>query len=142
MSGIPGLYFVIAGDDLARFVRPDPDNGLHTIETMDFAAIHQRNGPTRSPEPDEPPHPRFAHLLATLIDEDFAVDLFSHLVLVAPPGLLHTLTATLDPSTRASLYGSLAKNLVTVPDLELWPHFLTWLQPRQTAWAPALPLED
>ena len=43
MAGIPGLYFVIAAHDQARFVRPDPDNGLHTVGTVDFTALGNRN---------------------------------------------------------------------------------------------------
>lgn len=138
MVGIPGLYFVIACEDHARFVRPDPDNGLHTVEVVDLTTLHQGDGPatdptfvTGSPDPHEWQSVRFARLLAARIDEDFAVDLFSHMVLVAPPDTLRALLALIDGSTGACLYGSLAKNLIAVPDLELWPHLLPWLPPGQ-----------
>ncbi len=105
MVGIPGLYFVIACDEFARFVRPDTDDGLHTIEVVDSSSISDRDdlgGPAA-------PSARFARLLAAVIEEDLAVDLFTHLVLVAPPDLLRELRASLSPSAHASLVGSLAK---------------------------------
>lgn len=144
MVGIPGLYFVIAGDDRARFVRPDPKNSLHTIVVVDFTTLRKRDddasaGPafrTGSPDQHGLEQIRFVRLLAARIKEDFAADLFSHLVVVAPPHVLRDLMAVIDATIGASLFGSLAKDLVTVPDLELGPHLLPWLQPAQPAWAP------
>ena len=53
MVGIPGLYFVIARGDQARFVRPDPDNGLHTVGVADLETLRQNdpdaNGACGSP---------------------------------------------------------------------------------------------
>ena len=148
MTGIPGLYFVIANDAHARFVRPDPENGLHTIRVVDLAASRgcrgdeaagsaSGNGPS---DPNGSERTRFIRLLGARIDEDFAVDLFTHLVLVAPPRVLRELTAMLDTSTRMSLLGSLAKDLVTVADLELWPHLLPWVRPAPIARAPPVAL--
>jgi protein required for attachment to host cells len=141
MVGIPGLYFVIANDDHARFVRPDPDNGLHTIEVVNVRDCHPRDGPADPTQTGESPHVRCACRLAKRIDEGFAVDLFSHLVLVAPPRFLGFRVSALDSTTNESLYGSLAKDLVAVPDLELWPHFLPWLQPQHVCWGSALAMK-
>jgi protein required for attachment to host cells len=150
MVSIPGLFFVLAADGRARFVRPDPENGLHTIEVVDFAGPRQRDddpsaGPvarTDPPGPHESEPGRFARLLAPRLDEDFAVDLFSHLVLVAPPDVLRAVMAAIDTPTRAGLFGSLAKDLMPVPDLELWPHLLPWLQPAPASWVPSVPLTE
>lgn len=146
MVGIPGLFFVIANDDHARFVRPDPDNGLHTIGTIDLSSsrcgdVDRAGGPAGGTGPPDPAQVRFADVLTSRIDEDRAVDLFSHLVLVAPAHLLRELTAAIAPTTAASLLGSLARDLVNVPDLELWPWLLPWLQPARTTWAPAVPTD-
>jgi hypothetical protein len=144
MIGIPGLYFVIVRDDRARFVRPDPENRLHTIEVVDLASLEERAGEapgdlTSGPDPpglrDAAPN-AFLRRLAARINEDFAVDLFSHLVLAAPPNVLAELAFMLDTPTRDSLYGSLARDLFYVPDLELWPNLLPWIQPTHINWAP------
>jgi hypothetical protein len=129
MASIPGLYFVIARSDRARFVRPDPDNCLHTVGFADLTTLRQND--VDATEPRGPPgleQTRFVPLLARRIAEDLAVDLFTHLVLVAPPRVLQELTGLTDAPTTASLFGTLARDLMTVPDLELWPHLLSWLE--------------
>jgi hypothetical protein len=132
MEGIPGLYFVIARGDLARFVRPDPDNGLHTVGLVDLATLQQNSvdpsDPNGSPRLEQTP---FAFLLARRIAEDLAVDLFTHLVLVAPSPVLQELISLIDAPTTACLLGTLARDLMTVPDLELWPPLLPWTQPTE-----------
>jgi protein required for attachment to host cells len=141
--GIPGLFFVIACKNQARFVRPDQDNGLHTVLAANFTTLGKhavaRAGPLDPPDWQQI---AFARLLAMRISEDFAVDLFSHLVLVAPPHVLHELTTMIDAPTSAILVGSLAKDLVWVPDLELWPHLLPWIQPGQIGWASPVPSHE
>jgi hypothetical protein len=76
---------------------------------------------------------RFTPRLARRISDDFAVDLFTHLVLVAPSSVLQELMRLIDGPTTACLCGSLARNLVTIPDLELWPHLLPWMQSAETS---------
>jgi hypothetical protein len=70
------------------------------------------------------------------------VDLFTHPVLVAPPYMLHEMVAMIDTPTKASLFGSLAKDLVAVPDLELWPHLLPWIQPTHITWPKPVPSHE
>jgi hypothetical protein len=126
---ISGLYFVIARGDQARFVRPDPDNGLHTVGSADLANLRQNDlAATNTGDPPGLAQIRFGPRLARRINEDLAVDLFTHLVLVAPVPLLQELMDLIDAATTASLFGSLARDLMTIPDLELWPHLLPWLR--------------
>lgn len=133
MGTIPGLYFIIARDDRARFVRPDTDDRLHTVGSVTFAGLPETGddaaGARGPPGPDEQ---GFLLRLARRISDDFAVDLFTHLVIVAPPSVLGELMRLIDGPTTACLYGSLARDLMTVPDLELWPHLLPWIQPADT----------
>ena len=129
MASIPGLYFVIARSDRARFVRPDPDNCLHTVGFVDLTILRQND--VDATEPCGPPgseQTRFLLLLARRLGEDLAADLFTHLVLVAQPCVLQELTGLIDTLTTASLFGTLGRDLMTVPDLELWPHLLSWLE--------------
>ena len=125
MVDIAGLYFVIADAERARFVRPGPDNRLHTIQVVDRTTI--RKSDDEQGPPGDAAHP-FTNLLVERINDDFAVDLFSQLVIVAPPLILAELLAMIDDPTRGSLIGSLARDLMNVPDLELWPHVHEWLR--------------
>ena len=148
MSDLPGLIIVITDGRRVRFVRPGPDNALHTTQTVEFAA--GTTDPSRSdgqPKPATTRRPRarrrpgqasasgephqlpFAHRLAGRLAEDFAVDRFTDLVLVAPADVLRDVTAALDPPTGVTVIGSLARNLIDVPDLELWPRLRTWVPP-------------
>jgi Protein required for attachment to host cells len=115
MVEMPGLYFVIANADRARFVRPDPTNSPHTIRTIDAITLQNQPGGA------------FPDALARIIEDEFAVDLFTDLVLVAPSALLRALTAAIDAPTRASLIGSLTADLVAVPDDQLRLFLDPWL---------------
>ena len=86
----------------------------------------------------------FAEALARIIDEEFAVDLFTDLVLVAPSAVLRDLTAAIEAPTRTCLLGSLTADLVSVPDGQLRPflmHVVTekdgWL-PKSDGWLPKM----
>jgi protein required for attachment to host cells len=72
---------------------------------------------------------RFSHLVAKLVNEVSTEDVFNELVVVAPSHVLSELTDALDVPTRAKLLGTLAKDLVKVPDRELWPHLKEWVRP-------------
>ena len=70
MPSIPGLYFVIARDDCARFVRPDPDNGLHTVNFVDIGTVRQNQAESSEPRgPAWMEQHRFLRLLARRIGE-------------------------------------------------------------------------
>ncbi len=149
MSQHHNLCFVIADGGHARFVQPASDNGLHTIRAIDSATIHKRDHdlvsdrPGRSFEsastgrhayaPRHDPHDqeklRFAHLVAEKVNEEAAAELFDELVVVAPCAVLSELTDALDRSTRAKVLGTLAKDLVKVPDHALWQHLKEWVRP-------------
>jgi hypothetical protein len=119
MVGIAGHYFVLASRERARFVRQGGDNFLHTVEMVDVTTVRK---PVRRRAPR-----RFLPLLAMRIGNDFAVDRFTHLVLVGTPEVLAELTGLLDAPTTASVVGSLARDLIDVPDLELFPYLRPWL---------------
>jgi hypothetical protein len=125
MVDIAGLYFVIANAERARFVRPGPDNRLHTIQVVDRTTVRKCGDAPGSADDAAVP---FTSLLVERINEDSAVDLFSQLVIVASPPILSELLARIDDPTRESLIGSLARDLMGVPDLELWPHLHEWLR--------------
>ena len=134
MVDIAGLYFVIANAGRARFVRPGPDSRLHTIRTVSHTnqPDQQVVNPVFERETSSPRganHVGFARQLAELINDDCAVDLFRYLVLIAPPDMLCELTSMIDGPTGANLIGSLARDLVTVPDSELWRHLDEWVSP-------------
>lgn len=149
MSQHHSLLFVIADGGHARFVTPAADNALHTREAVDSSAATSQTGdmvsdrPGRSFESASPtrhaltprtdPHTqaklKFADLVAEKVCAASAAGAFSGLVLVAPAHILAELTASLDAATRAKLAGTLAKDLVGVPDHELQPHLAEWVPP-------------
>ncbi len=143
------LCFVIADGGHARFVQPATDNALHTIEAVDSMTVHKRDHdlvsdrPGRSFEsgsstrhayaarqdPHEQEKVRFAHLIAARMNEGSATGLFTELVIVAPSSVLSELTDALDLPTKAKLLGTLAKDLVKVPDQDLYAHLKEWVRP-------------
>ena len=88
-------------------------------------------------EPRSDPHDRakikFADLVAEQICAASKADEFHELVLVAPAHVLAELQDKLDSTTRAKLTGTLAKDLVHVPNHDLWPHLKEWVRPTHRA---------
>jgi protein required for attachment to host cells len=143
------LCFVIADGGQARLVKPAGDNALHTVERLESESLHKRSGdlisdkpgrafesasPTRhAVEPRNDPHEmekvRFAHVLGERIKEASAAGQFNELVLVAPSQVLAEMMSMLDKPTEAKVVGTLAKDLVKVPDHELYPHLRQWVRP-------------
>ncbi|MGE0417114.1 MAG: host attachment protein [Acetobacteraceae bacterium] len=147
------LCFVIADGGQARLVMSADDNALHTVEHLESEALHKRSSdltsdrpgrsfesasPTRhAVEPRNDPHEmekiRFAHIVGERIKEAGATGRFNELVLVAPPNVLAEMMSMLDKPTEAKVIGTLAKDLVKVPDHELYPHLKQWVRPTHRA---------
>ena len=67
----------------------------------------------------------FLHWLADWIDDAAGRDAFDRLSVIAPARALTSLQESLGPAARSRLIGTLAKDLVKVPDQEI-PDHLTW----------------
>lgn len=143
------LCIVIADGGHARFVRPAPDNALHTFEAVDSVTLHKhdrdlvsdrpgrsfesatsaRHAYTPRTDPHEMAKDQFTREVAKMVNATSAADEFHELVVVAPAHVLSELTDALDARTKGKLLGSLAKDLVNTPDHELWPHLKEWVGP-------------
>jgi hypothetical protein len=124
MVRIAGLCFVIADNSHARFVRLGSDNRPHTFRTVDRFAVSD----TAAVEPDG-----FALELTQSINEDFAVDLFTELVVIAPGYILGQLMAMIEVPADGKLDGGVAANLLDMPDDQLGPHLEQWVRPAHPA---------
>jgi protein required for attachment to host cells len=141
------LWIIIADGEHARIVAPDGTNALRRLASLDAATadskaadlVSDRQGRTfesagpmrhaytpRS-DPKELARHDFARLVAEQVNE--AADRFARLVLVAPPDILALLQDRLVPPVRARLAGTLAKDLVHVPEPALQPHLAEWVAP-------------
>ncbi len=147
------LCFVIADGGHARFIRPAADNAPHTFEEIDSDSVHERahdlvsdrsgrafesgsstrHAYTARVDPHEQEKTRFAHAVGSRIKELSEADTFQELVLVAPSPVLSELVDMLDQPMKAKLVGSLAKDLVKVPDHELSSHLKEWVRPVRRA---------
>ena len=143
------LWIAIADGEHARFVKPDGDNALRTLNALDSASAHLRSRDLGSDRPGRSfessgsahhavgerhdPHrlekDKFAHLVAEQLNAAAANGDFDQLLLVAPPRALHELREALDDTTVKLLIGTLEKDLVKTPDHELWPHLRQWVSP-------------
>ena len=143
------LCFVILVGGHALFVKPAADNALHTREALDSTHLHSRThdlasdrhgrafesgSPTRHAyTPRHDPHDqerlRFAQFIGEKLRTESAAGAFNELVVVAPSDILAEVTNALDHGTAAKMVGKLAKDLVKVPDHELWQHLKEWVRP-------------
>lgn len=143
------LWIVVADGEHARFLTLAEDRALQTIETLDSASAHQRSadlgterpgrvfesaGTTRhavSPrqDPQAAEKQKFAYLIAHQLATAQARGAFGQLVLVAPDHVLADLRDALDAACTEKLVGTLAKDLVKVPNAELQPHLEEWVRP-------------
>ncbi len=141
------LRIAIADGEHARFVQPDGDNVLRTVESFDSSSAHLRSRdigtdrPGRSFESGASAHhavgqrhdlhtmekEKFIQLVAEQLNAASERGEFDELVLVAPPRALPELRQALDEKSIAKLIGSLEKDLVKTPDHELWPHVSEWV---------------
>ena len=147
------LCFVIADGGHARFVTPAGDNALHTTEAMDAPHVHSKSHdlgsdrPGRTHEsattarhaiaPRHDPHElekvQFAHVVGEKLNQQSAAGAFNELVVVAPSHVLAAIMGMLDKATEAKVAGTLDKDLVKVPDHELYPHLKQWVRPTHRA---------
>ncbi len=143
------LWIAIADGEHVRFVQPDENNTLHSVEAVDSAAAHRRSRDIGSDRPGrafesgtvgshavEPRHDphrlekhRFAQFVGEQLNEAAARGAFDELVLVAPAHTLNEMRHALDAAAAARLVGTLEKDLVKVPDDALWPHLRDWVGP-------------
>lgn len=141
------LWIVIADGEHARIVAPADDRALHTVASLDSATAASKAsdlvsdrpgrtfesaGPMRHGyEPKSDPKDLARHDFARLVAEEVnaAEGRFERLVLVAPPDILNLLKDRLANPIAARLAGTLAKDLVNVPDHALQPHLAEWVGP-------------
>jgi protein required for attachment to host cells len=150
MSRIRNLLIVLADGEHVRFVRPAPDNSLHSEGGLDSIAAHKRSAELGSGRPGaafhsdssahhafkprHDPHDqekeKFAHVIAQQLNDGTASGAFEELVVVAPPHVLNAIRGALDAATDARIVGTLSKDLVKTPDDELLPHIEAWVGTR------------
>src|SRR5258708_5520972 len=131
-------WYVIADGAHARVVARR-DGRFETVTALDSATAHLRAGDLGSDrpgrvsessntahhaiEPRSDRHQRsktdFAHLLASQVTEAARQHEFDHLVLVAPPKILHEIKEHLDGTIAVKLVAELAKDLTKLPGDEL-----------------------
>jgi len=143
------LLIVVADGEHARFVRPAENHALHSDSHMNAKTAHERTADLGADHPGATFHsgssahhalaPRhdlhdletvkFAHLVAQRLNELASRDAFDDLVIAAPPHSLAAIREKLHVDTEARVIGTLAKDLVKVPDQELSEHFKAWVRP-------------
>lgn len=153
MSKHPTILIVVADGEHARLVRPGPDGVLRTERSFELPAAHKRSADLGSDHPGASFHsdatahhalnPRhdlhelekekFCRLIAQQLNEMTGDDGFDELVAVAPADELNVIRDALNVETRAKVVGTLHKDLVKVPDDELWPHVREWVPPGHPA---------
>ncbi len=143
------LLIAIADGEHARFVRPGEDGALHEEAVLQSPTAHMRSAELRTDHPGAifhsdssahhalAPHSdpktlekgNFAEVVAARLNTGAAQGAFDDLVLVATPRSLNAIRQHLDAATVARVVGTLAKDLVKIPDAELWPHLRRWVRP-------------
>ncbi len=143
------LLIAIADGEHVRFVRPGENGAPHEEAALHSPTAHIRSTELRSDHPGAAfhsdssahhalaPHSdpkilekaNFAEIVAARLNTGAAQGAFDNLVLVATPRSLNAIRQHLDAATAAHIVGTLAKDLVKIPDAELWPHLRRWLRP-------------
>jgi protein required for attachment to host cells len=143
------LLIALADGEHARFVRPDPEQGLQNDASIASFTAHKRSADPGSDRPSASFHseavahhavaPRrdphtleketFAQALARRLNEAAANDAFETLVIVAPTRTLNAIRGGLDRATGMRVIGALAKDLVKAPNHELVQHLHPWVRP-------------
>jgi protein required for attachment to host cells len=153
MAQRQNLCFAIADGGHARFVWPAANYALHTREAVDSISATKQDSDLVSDRPGrgfESASParhaympksdpqalekvRFAQSIGEKLSALSADGAFAELVLVAPSGVLADIGKGLDKATTTKVIGTLAKDLVGVPDHELQPHLAEWVRPATRA---------
>lgn len=143
------LLIVVADGEHVRFIRPGPDNALHSDEAIDSISAHKRSQELGADHPgasyhtgssahhaEAPRHDlhatekdKFARLVGAQLNLAAQRDEFSDLVIVAPAHTLAAVRAELNGATESRIVGTLQKDLVKIPDDELQPHLTAWVRP-------------
>lgn len=144
-----GLLVIIADGARARMVRCAPDNALHTEGELESANARKRSSELGSDQPGAAMHTgstahhgiaprhdpqalekeRFAAVVADHANEAIRQGEARSLILVAPRRTLQEIRVGLDAVATERLIGTLAKDLVKVPDDELGDHLRAWVPP-------------
>jgi protein required for attachment to host cells len=150
------LLIAIVDGEHARFVRPGPNNTLHRDSAFDSISAHKQSAALGSDHPgasfhtgssaahaERPRHDlhrmekgKFAHLIGDELNAAAARAEFYELVIVAPAHVVTSILDRLDVATRATLIGTLKKDLVKTPDHELWPYLAKWVGSKQGTMKP------
>lgn len=143
------LLIVIADGAHVRLVRSNSDVTLRTEEAVDAVAAHKRSSDLVSDRPGASVHSdssarhaftprhdrhrleeeRFADAVAELLNQAARAGGFEELLIAAPPRILNEIRKRLDREAETRIIGTLGKDLVKVPDHELWRHFAEWVSP-------------
>jgi protein required for attachment to host cells len=147
------LCIAIVDGEHARFVQPDTNNVLCTLNAIDSTSAHLRSRdigadrPGRTFESASSAHhaisqrhdlhsmekDKFVRMVAEQLNAEAALGEFDELLLVAPSQAMRELKESLDAATKAKLVGTLERDLVKTADHELWPHVREWVSPERRA---------
>lgn len=143
------LLIAIADGEHARFLRPGEGDELHEEAVLHSPAVNMRSAELRTDHPGATfhsdssahhalaPHSdpkrlekeNFAEVVASRLNTAVAQGALDDLVLVAPARSLKAIRQHLNAATASRVVGTLAKDLVKIPDTELWPHLRQWTRP-------------
>jgi protein required for attachment to host cells len=143
MSLHRNLLIVLADGEHVRFVRPVAHNALHSVDAIDSEAARKQSSDLGTDRPGSTAHhglaPRhdlhdmekakFARFVGDQINAGATDDAFDALIVVAPAHTLNEILGELNTVTKKMVTGTLAKDLVKVPDAELQPHLAEWVAP-------------
>lgn len=149
LQNIRDILIVVADGEHARFIRAARDNALKTEREFDSTTSHHPSADLRSDHPGASFHsassahhaitPRhdphemakegFGKYVAEQIKTSADRNEFSRLIIAATSHTLNAITSGLGEALQTKLIGTLAHDLVKVPDHELQPHLREWIRP-------------
>ncbi|GAN81835.1 host attachment family protein [Acidocella aminolytica] len=135
------LLIILYDGEHARFIRPNEANVLHTARTIDSKDAHHRSADLRSDRPGatfhsdstahhaltprHDPHDMEKESFVRFIAEELKAvpgDSFDRLILAAPAYALNIIKSELSADILDKMTGIISKDLLKVPDDELWEH--------------------